>query len=119
MPQLAVKTQEKFDEPHRSNVRLKEMTILQQETVNAIQEGCDKLSKVSEEKNQRVNKVLEEQYHYKRDRECMDQDIKKLFNVCQKIKTQPQGNVLDNPYHQEDIKPYALLENKARSPSQY
>ncbi|MBW0484324.1 hypothetical protein O181_024039 [Austropuccinia psidii MF-1] len=25
----------------------------------------------------------------------------------------------DNPYHQEDIKPHALLENKAISPSQY
>ncbi|MBW0506916.1 hypothetical protein O181_046631 [Austropuccinia psidii MF-1] len=31
---------------------------------------------------------------------------------------QPQGHVLDNPYHQ-DIKPYALLENKARFSSQY
>ncbi|MBW0480590.1 hypothetical protein O181_020305 [Austropuccinia psidii MF-1] len=35
------------------------------------------------------------------------------------MKPQPQSHVLDNPYHQEDIKPDALLENKARSPSQY
>ncbi|MBW0533479.1 hypothetical protein O181_073194 [Austropuccinia psidii MF-1] len=35
------------------------------------------------------------------------------------MKPQPQGHVLDSPYHQEDIKPDALLENKARSPSQY
>ncbi|MBW0461253.1 hypothetical protein O181_000968 [Austropuccinia psidii MF-1] len=35
------------------------------------------------------------------------------------MKPQPQGHVLDNPYMQEDIKPDALLENKARSPSQY
>ncbi|MBW0488071.1 hypothetical protein O181_027786 [Austropuccinia psidii MF-1] len=35
------------------------------------------------------------------------------------MKPQPQGHVLDNPYHQEDIKPDYLLENKARSPSQY
>ncbi|MBW0490933.1 hypothetical protein O181_030648 [Austropuccinia psidii MF-1] len=35
------------------------------------------------------------------------------------MKPQPQGHVLDNPYHQEDIKPDAFLENKARSPSQY
>ncbi|MBW0495732.1 hypothetical protein O181_035447 [Austropuccinia psidii MF-1] len=35
------------------------------------------------------------------------------------MKPQPQGHVLDNPYHQEDIKAYALLVNKARSPSQY
>ncbi|MBW0521167.1 hypothetical protein O181_060882 [Austropuccinia psidii MF-1] len=32
---------------------------------------------------------------------------------------QPQGHVMDNPYHQEDIKPNAMLVNKARSPSQY
>ncbi|MBW0463747.1 hypothetical protein O181_003462 [Austropuccinia psidii MF-1] len=31
---------------------------------------------------------------------------------------QPQGNLLDDPYHQEDIKPDALV-NKSRSPSQY
>ncbi|MBW0478067.1 hypothetical protein O181_017782 [Austropuccinia psidii MF-1] len=32
---------------------------------------------------------------------------------------QPQGHVLDDPYHQEDIKPDALLVNEATSPSQY
>ncbi|MBW0545141.1 hypothetical protein O181_084856 [Austropuccinia psidii MF-1] len=32
---------------------------------------------------------------------------------------QPQGHVMDNPYHQDDIKPDAMLMNKARSPSQY
>ncbi|MBW0529630.1 hypothetical protein O181_069345 [Austropuccinia psidii MF-1] len=35
------------------------------------------------------------------------------------MKPQPQGNVMDNPYHQEDIKPSAILVNKAGSPSQY
>ncbi|MBW0508001.1 hypothetical protein O181_047716 [Austropuccinia psidii MF-1] len=35
------------------------------------------------------------------------------------MKPQPQCHVLDNPYHQEDIKPTALLDNKASSPSQY
>ncbi|MBW0520533.1 hypothetical protein O181_060248 [Austropuccinia psidii MF-1] len=35
------------------------------------------------------------------------------------MKPQPQGHVMDNPYHQEDIKPDAFFENKARSPSQY
>ncbi|MBW0463543.1 hypothetical protein O181_003258 [Austropuccinia psidii MF-1] len=35
------------------------------------------------------------------------------------MKPKPQGHVLDNPYHQEDIKPDSLLKNKARSPSQY
>ncbi|MBW0506976.1 hypothetical protein O181_046691 [Austropuccinia psidii MF-1] len=32
---------------------------------------------------------------------------------------QTQGNVLDNPHHQADIKPDALLENKPRSSSKY
>ncbi|MBW0466304.1 hypothetical protein O181_006019 [Austropuccinia psidii MF-1] len=35
------------------------------------------------------------------------------------MKLQPQGHTLDDPYHQEDIKPDALLVNKERSPSQY
>ncbi|MBW0479742.1 hypothetical protein O181_019457 [Austropuccinia psidii MF-1] len=35
------------------------------------------------------------------------------------MKPQPQGHVMDSPYHQEDIKPDSLLVNKARSPSQY
>ncbi|MBW0547900.1 hypothetical protein O181_087615 [Austropuccinia psidii MF-1] len=32
---------------------------------------------------------------------------------------QPQGYVMDNPYHQEDIKPDFLWENKERYPSKY
>ncbi|MBW0471475.1 hypothetical protein O181_011190 [Austropuccinia psidii MF-1] len=35
------------------------------------------------------------------------------------MKPQPQGHVMDNPYYQDDIKPDAMLVNKARSPSQY
>ncbi|MBW0471219.1 hypothetical protein O181_010934 [Austropuccinia psidii MF-1] len=35
------------------------------------------------------------------------------------MKPQPQDHVMNNPYHQEDIKPDAMLVNKARSPSQY
>ncbi|MBW0592067.1 hypothetical protein O181_131782 [Austropuccinia psidii MF-1] len=35
------------------------------------------------------------------------------------MKPQPQGHVMDNPYHQEDVKPDAILVNEARSPSQY
>ncbi|MBW0497775.1 hypothetical protein O181_037490 [Austropuccinia psidii MF-1] len=35
------------------------------------------------------------------------------------MKPQPQVHILDNPYHQEDIKPEALLVNKARCLSQY
>ncbi|MBW0571760.1 hypothetical protein O181_111475 [Austropuccinia psidii MF-1] len=35
------------------------------------------------------------------------------------MKPQPQGHALDDPFHQEDIKPDAVLVNKARTPSQY
>ncbi|MBW0462121.1 hypothetical protein O181_001836 [Austropuccinia psidii MF-1] len=35
------------------------------------------------------------------------------------MKPQPQGHVLNDLYHQEDIKPDYILVNKARSPSQY
>ncbi|MBW0591298.1 hypothetical protein O181_131013 [Austropuccinia psidii MF-1] len=35
------------------------------------------------------------------------------------MKPQPQGQVMNNPYHQDDIKPDVRLMNKARSPSQY
>ncbi|MBW0551084.1 hypothetical protein O181_090799 [Austropuccinia psidii MF-1] len=35
------------------------------------------------------------------------------------MKPQPQGHAMDNPYHQDDIKPDAMLMNKAISPSQY
>ncbi|MBW0504934.1 hypothetical protein O181_044649 [Austropuccinia psidii MF-1] len=35
------------------------------------------------------------------------------------MKPQPEGHALENQYHQEDIKPDALLVNKARSPSKY
>ncbi|MBW0575930.1 hypothetical protein O181_115645 [Austropuccinia psidii MF-1] len=32
---------------------------------------------------------------------------------------QPQGYFMDNPHHPDNIKPDAMLGNKARSPSQY
>ncbi|MBW0471372.1 hypothetical protein O181_011087 [Austropuccinia psidii MF-1] len=35
------------------------------------------------------------------------------------MKPQRQGHVMDNSYHHDDIKPDAMLMNKARSPSQY
>ncbi|MBW0542591.1 hypothetical protein O181_082306 [Austropuccinia psidii MF-1] len=86
--------------------------------VKTCQEGNAQLRKASEETNKRLNQVFEEQHHCKRDRDSLDQDLNKLFNVYQNMKPHPQGHVFDNPYHQ-DIKPDALLKNKARSPSQY
>ncbi|MBW0533818.1 hypothetical protein O181_073533 [Austropuccinia psidii MF-1] len=77
------------------------------------------LRKASEETDKRLNQVFEEQHPCKRDSNCLDKDLNKLFSVYQNVKPQPQGNVLDNTYHQGDIKPDALLENKEMAPSQY
>ncbi|MBW0496563.1 hypothetical protein O181_036278 [Austropuccinia psidii MF-1] len=87
--------------------------------VKTLQEGHAQLSKASEETNKRLNQVFEEQHHSKRDRDFLDQDTKKLFNVYDNMKPQPQGHVMNNPYHQEEIKPDAILVNKERSSSQY
>ncbi|MBW0491276.1 hypothetical protein O181_030991 [Austropuccinia psidii MF-1] len=57
--QSAVQNQEKFDELHRSNVRLQELTTLQEETIKSIKESCAKLSKASEKTNKRPNLVFE------------------------------------------------------------
>ncbi|MBW0544075.1 hypothetical protein O181_083790 [Austropuccinia psidii MF-1] len=35
------------------------------------------------------------------------------------MKPQPQGHIMDNAYHQEDIKPDAMLVHKTRYPYQY
>ncbi|MBW0558866.1 hypothetical protein O181_098581 [Austropuccinia psidii MF-1] len=87
--------------------------------VKTLQEGHAQLSKVSEETNKRLNIVFEEQHHSRRDRDSLDKDINKLFNVYHNINPQPQGHVKDNPYHPDDIKPDSMLLNKAISPSQY
>ncbi|MBW0465660.1 hypothetical protein O181_005375 [Austropuccinia psidii MF-1] len=55
MSQSAVKNQEKYDELHRSNVRLQELTTLKEEAIKAIQESCAKLSKAFEKTNKRLN----------------------------------------------------------------
>ncbi|MBW0481865.1 hypothetical protein O181_021580 [Austropuccinia psidii MF-1] len=96
MSPFAVKTKERFDELHRSNERLKELTTLHEATIKAIQESCAQLFKSSEENNKGLNQVFEEKYNCKRDRDHLAQDINKLFNVCQNIKPQPQGHALDN-----------------------
>ncbi|MBW0476869.1 hypothetical protein O181_016584 [Austropuccinia psidii MF-1] len=87
--------------------------------VKNLQEGHAKLRKASEETNKRLNLVFEEQHHSKRHRDCLDQDINKLFNVYHNMKPQPQGYVMHNPYQPDDIKPDAMLMNESRSPSQY
>ncbi|MBW0548963.1 hypothetical protein O181_088678 [Austropuccinia psidii MF-1] len=87
--------------------------------VKPLQEGHAQLRKASEETNKRLNLVFEEQDHSKRDRDCLDQDINKLFSVYHSMKPQPQGHAMDNPYHQDDIKPHVMLVNKGRSSTQY
>ncbi|MBW0474601.1 hypothetical protein O181_014316 [Austropuccinia psidii MF-1] len=119
MSQYADKTQKQLAELQESHEMMKTLTASMDKIVKTLQEGHSQLSKASEETNKRLNQVFEEQCHCKRDRNFLDQDINKLFNVYQNMKPQPQGHILDNPYHQEDIKPDALLVNKARSPSQY
>ncbi|MBW0524117.1 hypothetical protein O181_063832 [Austropuccinia psidii MF-1] len=87
--------------------------------VENLQEEHSQSRNSSEETNKNLNLVFEEQHHSKRDRDCLDQDINKLFNVYHSMKPQPQGHAMDNPYHQDEIKPDAMFMNKARSPSQY
>ncbi|MBW0578749.1 hypothetical protein O181_118464 [Austropuccinia psidii MF-1] len=119
MSQFAEKTEKQFAELHESHERMKTLTVSMDKIVKNLQVKLAQLSKASEETNRRLNLVFEEQHHSKRDRDCLDQDINKLFNVYHSMKSQPQGHVMDNPYHQDDIKPDAMLVNKARSPSQY
>ncbi|MBW0586384.1 hypothetical protein O181_126099 [Austropuccinia psidii MF-1] len=98
---------------------MKELTASKDKIVKTLQEGHAQLSKASEETNKRLNLVFEEQHHSKRDRDYLDQDKNKLFNVYHSMNSQPQGHVMDNPYYQDEIKPDSILMNKARSPSQY
>ncbi|MBW0492825.1 hypothetical protein O181_032540 [Austropuccinia psidii MF-1] len=119
MSQLSEKTQKQFAELQESHERMKKLTASMDQILKTLQEGHSQLRKASKETNKRLNKFFEEQNHCKRDRDLLDQDLNNLFNVYQNMKHYPYSHVFDNPYHQEDIKPDALLENKASSPSQY
>ncbi|MBW0567067.1 hypothetical protein O181_106782 [Austropuccinia psidii MF-1] len=87
--------------------------------LKTLEDGKVQLRKASGKTNKRLNQVFEEKNHRKRDRDCLDQDINKLFNIYHNIKPQPQGHFMDNSYHQEDIKPDVTLVNIERYPSQY
>ncbi|MBW0551237.1 hypothetical protein O181_090952 [Austropuccinia psidii MF-1] len=118
-PTKRKKPQKEFERLHENISRLQEVNTLQTKAIHTLQEDYAQLSKASEETKRRLNQVLEEQNYCKRDREYLHKDIKIFFNVFQNIKPPKQGNVLDNPYHQKEMKPDAFLENKPRSPSQY
>ncbi|MBW0520838.1 hypothetical protein O181_060553 [Austropuccinia psidii MF-1] len=108
-----------FAELQESHERMKTLTASMEKIVKTLQGGHAQFRKASEKTNGNLNQVFEEQHHCKRDRDCLDQDLGKLFNVYQNMKPQPQGHVMDNPYHQGEIKPDAFLENKATSQSKY
>ncbi|MBW0478400.1 hypothetical protein O181_018115 [Austropuccinia psidii MF-1] len=84
-----------------------------------LQEGHSQLRKASEETKKSLNQVFEEQNHSTRDRNFLDQDKNNMSNVYNNMKPSPQGHGMDNPYNQGEIKPDAILVNKARSPSKY
>ncbi|MBW0548915.1 hypothetical protein O181_088630 [Austropuccinia psidii MF-1] len=113
MSQYAAHTQKKFAKLEASIERMKKLTASMDKIVQNLQ-GNAQLRKAAEETNKRLNVVFEEQHHSKRDRDCLNKDINKLFNVYHNIKPQPQGHVMENPYQRD-----AMLINKARSPSQY
>ncbi|MBW0582032.1 hypothetical protein O181_121747 [Austropuccinia psidii MF-1] len=119
MSQYAEQTQKQFEELEASPERMEELTASIDKIAKTLQEGHAQLSKAFEETNKRLNIVFEEQHHRRRDRDFLDHNINKLFNFYHNMKPQPQGYVMDNPYHPDDIKPYAMLGNKARSPPQY
>ncbi|MBW0487602.1 hypothetical protein O181_027317 [Austropuccinia psidii MF-1] len=96
MSQFAEKTRKSFAELQESHERMKPLTASMDKIVKTLQEGHAQLSKASEETNKRLNKVFEEKHHSKRDRDFLDQDIKKLFNFYHNMKPQPQGHVMDN-----------------------
>ncbi|MBW0556712.1 hypothetical protein O181_096427 [Austropuccinia psidii MF-1] len=98
MSQYSEKTQKQFSELEASHERMKKVTAFMDKTVKTLQEGHAQLSKASEETNKILNIVSEEQHHRKRDRDCLDQDINKLFNVYHSLKPQPHGHVMDNSY---------------------
>ncbi|MBW0594100.1 hypothetical protein O181_133815 [Austropuccinia psidii MF-1] len=114
MSQYAEQSEKQFAEIEAGQERMEKTQASLEQIVNNIQEGYAQLRKASEETKKRLNLVFEEQHHRKRDRDCLDQDINKLFNVYHNLKPQPQGQVMENPYQQD-----AMLMNKARSPSQY
>ncbi|MBW0539200.1 hypothetical protein O181_078915, partial [Austropuccinia psidii MF-1] len=119
MSQFAEQTQKQFSELEESHERMKTLTASMDKIVKTLQEGHAQLSEASEETNKRLNLVFEEQHHSKRDTDCLNKNIKNLFDFYHELKPQPQGLVMDNPYHQQDMKPYSMLVNKTRSPSQY
>ncbi|MBW0546755.1 hypothetical protein O181_086470 [Austropuccinia psidii MF-1] len=104
----AEKTQKQLEEAEESHERMKKLTASMDKVVKTLQKGHAQLRKAFEETNKILNIVFEEQHHSRRYRDCLDQDINRLFNVYHNMKPQPQGHVMDNPYYQHEIKTDAI-----------
>ncbi|MBW0527804.1 hypothetical protein O181_067519 [Austropuccinia psidii MF-1] len=84
------KLKKQFAELETRHERKKKLTASMDKIFKTLQKGHAQLSKASEETNRRLNLVFEEQHHSKSDRDCLDQDINKPFNVYHNMKAQPQ-----------------------------
>ncbi|MBW0495435.1 hypothetical protein O181_035150 [Austropuccinia psidii MF-1] len=89
--QFLEQTQEEFERLHERISRLQEVYTLQTKTIHTLQEDYTELYKASEDTKRRLNDVLEEKNHCKRDIKYLDQDIDEMFNYCQKMKPQHKG----------------------------
>ncbi|MBW0469261.1 hypothetical protein O181_008976 [Austropuccinia psidii MF-1] len=67
--QFVEQTQKEFERLHESISRLQEVYTLQTKNIHTLQEDYTELYKASEDTKRRLNQVLEEQNHLKRDRE--------------------------------------------------
>ncbi|MBW0463238.1 hypothetical protein O181_002953 [Austropuccinia psidii MF-1] len=92
--QYSEQIQKQFAEHEARHERIKILISSMDKIVKYLKEGHAQLSKASEETNKRLNLVFEEKHHSKGDRDCLDQDMNKLFNVHHKMKPQPQGHVM-------------------------
>ncbi|MBW0565640.1 hypothetical protein O181_105355 [Austropuccinia psidii MF-1] len=90
MSKFSEQTQKKFSELQASHERMKKLTASMHKIVQILQEGHAQLGKASEETIKRLNQVFGEQHRSKRDSDCLDQDINKLFNVYHNMKPQCQ-----------------------------
>ncbi|MBW0577128.1 hypothetical protein O181_116843 [Austropuccinia psidii MF-1] len=76
MSQFSEKTQKQFEELQESHERMKTLPASMEKIVKTLQEGNSQLRKASEDTNEILNQVFEEQHHCKRDRDCLDNDLK-------------------------------------------
>ncbi|MBW0470735.1 hypothetical protein O181_010450 [Austropuccinia psidii MF-1] len=74
MSQFSEKTQKQFAELQGSHVKMEKLPASMDKIVKTLQEGHSQPIKASEETNRRLTKVLEEQHHCKRERNCLDQE---------------------------------------------